>query len=272
MSRLIRFEDAYGMADLVCLAQDMDLIALKSNPNTNSLEGINCINYCEEKDTYYECGISFPTLLLPTNELLANIKAYNITELVLVYDMDSPKASDSILSVVMLSNYLQGLRQELDAQGCQYVEIKLVPVVWSAETFALYILANDYKDKLPEETVVEPTELVHSKNTAKFHGKIVEIFLNNIGVQGKTKHLREYISQRDKIIVSLENALEEFEDSINFNTIAWIISEEDRFLYDIKSAIQHQNEICTYHTNHQPNSKEVLNVCGISLDMNKKCW
>ena len=272
MSRLIRFEDAYGMADLVCLAHGLGLVGLSSDSKSTSLSGVIDINYCEEKDTYYECGISFPTLLVPDNELLGNIKAYGVDELVFVYDMDSPKKGEQILSKVMLENYLKDLRKYLDDNGARDVVIKFVPVVWAAETFALYILACDYDSKDTNEIIVEPTQLIHTKNIAKFQGKIIDEYLKYYGIQGRAKHLREYINSQDVVIENLKLARKRFKESLNKKTMSWIIENKGQFLFDMTEAIQHQENVNKFYKNNQPGLQEVFDALGTKLNMNKKCW
>lgn len=268
MSRLIRFEDAYGMADLVCLVQDIPLINLQSNTGTTSLTGINQIHYCKEKDIYYECGISFPTLLIPSNNLLAAIKKYNIDEIIFVYDMDSPEGGQSILSSSTLKKKLDELYVQLDNS----VKIRLLPIVWAAETFALYILACDYDAKKATEIVQEPTKLIHTKNIARFHSKIIERYLEYYKIQARSKHLREYIHNKEEAIRALNLARNKFKDSINAKAINWILENDDSYLFNINEAIQHQEEVNIFYNNNQPKPKEKFNVMGKLLDMTKKCW
>lgn len=273
MTRLIRFEDAYGMSDIICLAHDLPLINLKSNICTTSLSGINNINYCKEKNVYYECGISFPTLLIPNNELLANIKHYKIDEIIMVYDMDSPRESDPILSSELLEKYLEKLREWLDRYGLIDVKIKLLPAVWAAETFALYILACDYSTTNTKQEVEEPTKLIHTKNIAKFHSKIIEKLLEyHYEENVRVKHLRDYIKSKEKVIEGLESASKQFKDSINNNTIKWIIDDNEKYLFDINEAILHQEKVNKYYKDNQPKDNEKIEVCKTSLNMTRKCW
>lgn len=65
MRQLIRFEDAYGIADLVCMIHDLGLIELIARDN--SLQGIKIVNKSKKEDIYIECGVSFPAVLSPSN-------------------------------------------------------------------------------------------------------------------------------------------------------------------------------------------------------------
>lgn len=269
MRRLIRFEDAYGMADLVCMTQDLGLITLISN--NDSLLGVNEINESLKQDTFIECGVSFPSVLIPTNELIANIKEYKIEEIIIVYDMDAPNGA-GILKHDILETYLKTLRDGLDKQGLKHAKIKLAPVVWAAETLAICILKHDYT-YIDGTKAIEATEVVHAKNTAKLHGRIIKEILNenNASSSIKTKHLRHYIN-KNEIEEALLDTLEQFPKSINKRVIKWIISGDIRDLFDIQSAIKHQINIENYYQRYKPTGNIEIIVNNQAISLNKKCW
>lgn len=268
MRQLIRFEDAYGMADLICMTHDLGLIELI--PKNNSLQGIKIVNKSRKENIYIECGVSFPAVISPSNELVASLKQYEIEELILVYDMDTPTGC-GILSSQELEIRLKRLRQFLDNQNLNDVKIKLVPVVWAAETLLIYIMMHIVKDK-EMLNFTEPIDLVHKLNIAKCHGKIIEEILKNLDISNcKSKHVRDYINKRE-IVVGLKDTLVRFPNSINSQIMKWLISFNDEILFDIDKAIDHQKKIEKFYDTHTPKQDKIFEIYGIKIDLNKKCW
>lgn len=272
MKQLIRFEDAYGMADIVCIAHDLGLIELQPNGNSG-LNGVNKIHTSNKKDIYVECGISFPTILTVTNDLITKLVKNNISELILVYDMDSPKPGQSIISSKDLSLYLNNMKDELKRNNLGHIRIKLAPVVWAAETLAISIMACDYDCTEKSEKCIECTEIVHAKNTAKLHAQMLLEFLiqNSSNTNRKVKHIRDYIP-RDEIIPNLEKLLQKFPKTINKQIIQWIVTLNINQLYNISDAINHQGQIEKLYLNSLPKQNEYIYVNSVKLDLNKKCW
>lgn len=271
MRRLIRFEDAYGLADLVCLVQQLGYMPLVADSEKNNLKGINMITLSEKGDTYIECGVSFPTVLNPKDEWIANIIHNQIEELIIVFDMDAPSGK-GIISSSQLHTYITDLEKRLKNQNVN-IKVRYVPAVWAAETFILYIMLQDYACKVETEVIVEPTELVHKLSTARLHARIVQEILKHRGIDKKVKHLREYISNNEIAIKGLEKVISYHTNSINKRVIKWIIDDNPEYLFDATEAVKHQQEIENYFQVHQPVANEKLTLYGkIQIDLNKKCW
>lgn len=275
MKRLIRFEDTYGMADIVCLAHNLGLINYEQSGR--GLTGIKQIHNTNNQDIFIECGLSFPDVFTPNINLVSSIKTYDIDELVIVYDMDSLDGK-GIISSLDLDIYFKKFTAELNRQGLSNLKVKLVPVVWAAETIALYILLNDYENIEKNEKIVEATEIVHKLNTAKLHGKIIDIFLPMIyskAVMGsrnmKVKKLRTYITY-GMIHENLPKFLEYFPKSLNRTVVKWIVNAEYDKLFDMQTAVKHQQKIEAYYLNYLPTANEKFVCNKQSLELNKKCW
>lgn len=267
MIPLIRFEDAYGMADIILKTRDIPVVPLEPTQNTNNSTSTNNIKKSEMHNIYYECGVSFPAIFIPTAKLLGNIKTYHIDTLILVYDMDSPNQKYPILSEIDLKKYIDMLQKQLVKEGLGKVKVYFLPVVWCAETFALYILANKYS-----KNSTEITKILHSKNIAKFHGEIIKKYLEYYDINAKPKKLRDYIGDKDNIITSLKKFIRKYPDSINKKTIEWIITNDSQYLFDDTDALSHQREVGKYYQNNLPDRNEQFNAIGSKLDMNKICW
>lgn len=272
MRRLIRFEDAYGLADLVCLVQQLGYAGLIADKDKNNLNGINTIILSEKDETYIECGVSFPAILTLKDEWIANIIQYQIDELIIVFDMDAADGTGEIISSTKLEEFVTKIERNLKKQNLD-ICVRYVPAVWAAETFAMYVLLQDYKIKKKTEEFVEPTELVHKLNTPKFHAKIVGEILKHRGISERTKHLRKYISNNEIAVQGLEKALKQFKQSINERVLNWILYEDADALYDSAGVVEHQREIERYLQKHQPDANEQFIVYeNVKLDFNKKCW
>lgn len=271
MRRLIRFEDAYGLADLVCLVQQLGYIPLIADKEKNSLKGINTITLSEKEETYVECGTSFPTVLSPKDEWIANLIHYQIDELIIVFDMDEPSGK-GIISSAKLHTYITELEDRLKKQNIN-INVRYVPAVWVAETFAMYILLQDYKHNDVTKVIVEPTELVHKLNTARFHARIVQEVLNHRGIDKRAKHLREYISNKEIAVQGLEKVIRYYANSINERVLKWILYDDVNSLFNGIEVVKHQQDIENYFQLHQPDVNEKFTLYGkIEIDLNKKCW
>lgn len=269
MRRLIRFEDAYGMADIVCIAHKLGLVDF--SVQGNGIVGIKQIHETDIPGVFIECGLSFPDIFMVDGLLVSNLKSYGIEEVIVVYDMDSLNGK-GIISSNDLQVYLTRFTNELKRQGIN-ICIKLAPVVWAAETLALCIMGCDGEAEGNFANDIDASEIVHSLNTAKLHGKIINLLLSAKYPKQykKAKHLREYITDY-AIKDCLTRLLKSFPESINFKVVDWIIREDFKVLFDIPSAIIHQQRIEEYYKKHLPNSDQKFIVCEQSLDLNKKCW
>lgn len=250
------------------MIHDLGLIELIARDN--SLQGIKIVNKSKKEDIYIECGVSFPAVLSPSNELIASLKQYEIEELILVYDMDTPRGR-GILSSQDLQIYFKRLRMFLDNQDLNEVRIKVVPVVWVAETILLYVMMHMIKER-EMLSFIEPVDLVHKLNIAKCHGKIIEEILKNLDISNcKSKHVRDYM-RKSEIVVGLKEALIRFPNSINSQIMKWFISLNHEMLFDIDKAVEHQKEVEKLYNIHILKKLERFELYGLTIDLNKKCW
>ncbi len=267
MPLLINFEDAYGMSDIVCLAHGINLPGLNSDKANNAIIGIQEIIKSNKQDTYICCGISCPKVLIVENKLLGDIYNYNISELVIVFDMDSPSGK-GVITAEKLKEYVDGIEKQLRSFN---VKVRYAPVVWSAETIALYYLLDIYNDK---EKCVDITTVMHKKSTIKFHGKLIEEILNKESKyqECKVKHTRKYMNDKDKVRQVIEKFIRNYPQSINLRLLKWILTEDISYLFDSIEVVEHQRKVEDLYNEGQASKNNTFYLYGKEISLNKKCW
>ena len=119
---------------------------------------------------------------------------------------------------------------------------------------------------------IEPVDLVHKLNIAKCHGKIIEEIFKNLDISNcKSKRVRDYM-KKSEIVMGLQETLIRFPNSINFQIIKWFISLDCEFLFDIDKAIEHQKEVEELYNISILKKMEQLELYGLTINLNKKCW
>ena len=138
----------------------------------------------------------------------------------------------------------ENIQKELKAN----VNIKLAPIVWSAETFALYLLAYDkfsdaYLNELNIERL-EATKIIHNISTPKFQGLMIQKLLEQSGNNSFYKRLRDYIPNNSKDLRNkLEYILEIFPDSINKEVITYLLTSDTDNLFTLDTISNHYTKI-----------------------------
>lgn len=267
MSQLIRFEDKFGMTDIVCIVQDLGL----QNPNDMWVT-----HSTMKKDILVQYGLSIGLVLNPDDMLKTAIMNYDINEIIYVFDMDALDGK-GIMPVRVLKEKVNRIDAWITSIGKDII-VKYAPVVWSAETIALYILLALYPEKpcvKRGNKGIDITNVVHFKNTMKFHGRLLEDILKNMyssDVDINVKHLRDYIGKKEFIIDRLTKFIEVYPENINVQLLKWIMSGETKFLYDSSTVIEHQEDVAALFDTFLPRDKEIFISFSRELSLNKKCW
>lgn len=266
MSQLIRFEDKYGMTDIVCIAQGL------GTPNTD-YEKLTCKTIKDNIVIQY--GLTIGNVLgwddLVKNAIIEN----NVEEITYVFDMDSIDGK-GILTVDDIQGKIKTISKEIEKLDTP-VAVNYAPIVWAAETIALYILLEVYaiEEDFKREKCTDITSLIHSKNTVKFHGRLLKDVLIHNGydlTKIKTKHIRDFIDNRDLVINKLKQIIHYYPKGINRNVLQWIITGNTRYLYDSIGVIEHQKEVEKIYNQYKPKPNERMISYNQEIDLNRKCW
>lgn len=156
MSLLIRFEDTYGMFTMYSHLKNIG----------ESLEVIHCnFYYAKSIDTYIEIGLNNTGVLTITRKGVLKYSSLGINKIIMVFDMDSDKSNNLLVSS---EDVYDKLRKTIDAVN-DTISIVLIPVVYTAETIALYQNCN----------LNQPlTELVNKENTKILHVNLLKLTFN----------------------------------------------------------------------------------------------
>jgi len=149
MSILVNFEDTYGIAD----------IATKYFFDEYMDKAYNEKKY---NDVIVRRGLS------TGNIFRFRSIPKDVSTIIYVYDMDKQKPSDSLdfLEPDTLKEKIEGLKQKYND-----IELKFVPVSFSAETICLHMLRAETMDF---------SKLFSTENTAHLHAKILRDILASI--------------------------------------------------------------------------------------------
>lgn len=259
MSQLIRFEDKYGMGDIVSLAQDLG--AVRHNDE-------RIVSETDKTDVFIQIGLSIGAVF-STDDVQKSINNdKRIDEVIFVYDMDSISGK-GLLTAEQLEKTTERHNKFFSGINTRYA-----PIVWSAETIALYTMLDVYDPNfIVKKKCIDITTIVHQKNTAKLHGIILENVLKKNNVQyNQVKHMNDYIRDKKELIERIEMIIDSYPAGINKQTLQWMITGDTNYLYSRDKAIEHQDEVTNLYQNNFPQSGKIFNCYGKALKLDKKCW
>lgn len=261
MNQLIRFEDDYGASDIVCIAQELGLYDLSTNKLTHSTL---------KENIFMQSGLSIGAVFDISDIVISEILKYRIDEVIFVFDMDSISGK-GILTESELRYKVNNIQERIKHVN---VQVKYAPVVWTAETLALYIkLDSIFEDCDIIEKCADITHIIHSKNTAKLHGALLKKLINfNTNDTIKVKHARKFIGDKSNIHRKIKEVLNNYKDSINQDVLKWIISGDTKHLFDSKDVINHQIDVIQLHNKYMPKEGDTITVYGEELSLTKVCW
>lgn len=253
MRRLIRFEDAYGVKSMYELLYPI-------YGNTISMGGDRRLVIPNEGDIC-EFGITSPKVFMLDSYMQAIIKQYEISEIVLVYDMDSVTGK-GILTHSDLISHLADTEKWCKSNN---VSIRLVPVVWAAETLALFTILRKYKYfcKLSGKQI-DVAEVVHLKNTPRCLGVILDKILSDEGVKAKYKHIHSYITLAD-----INVHLRKYVSKINYPVIDFLFEKQTLSYIE---GLLFQYRIESYYANLCSRGRTSISIGNTVLSLTKKCW
>lgn len=280
MNSLIRFEDKYGMADIWYLINDKEL----------EKSVINQFNKVDD-NTFTQLALTTGGVFLLNEYEIAFIKKNHIEQIILVYDLDTLNNKSQLdISNNAFKNYLDTLKSSIEKNIDYNIEIKLAPTVWSAETFALYILAYDkaFDENSPfalNMKQIDAAELIHDKKTPDFQGEIIrgyiEYLLNDKNTtylsditNVKYKQVRTYIPHNSEELKDrFQYILEIFSNTINKEILTYLITNNSEVLFSTTSIFQHYKDIETFKNKHKAKQGELFtNIDGQQLSFNKINW
>lgn len=254
MKRLIRFEDKYGMPDIICPLQGLGL------PNLEN-EKLTCATLKE--DVMIQFGLSIGAVFYFDDVLKAEIYKNEIDELVYVYDMDAISGR-GILSVEEITTKVAGISAALASMN-RTVSVRFAPIVWAAETVMLYAFIKE----------LDAAKVIHLKNTAKFQGYILNEILRHNGYPMqdiKLKHMREYQPTAADMADRLQAVIMNDTANINKAVIQWMLSSNSNYLFDCKSVITHQERIVRFYHQNKPKETDTFICYEKELGLNQRCW
>ena len=280
MNSLIRFEDKYGMSDIWYLINDKEI----------EKSVINQFNKVDD-NTFTQLALTTGGVFLINEDEIAFIKKNHIEQIILVYDLDTLNNKSQLdLSNNVFRGYLDTLKNSIEKNVNYNIEIKLAPTVWSAETFALYILAYDkvFDKNSPfalNMKQIDAAELIHDKKTPDFQGEIIrgyiEYLLNDKNTpylsditNVKYKQVRTYIPHNSEELKDrFQYILEIFSNTINKEILTYLITNNSEVLFSTTSIFQHYKNIETFKNKHKAKQGELFtNIDGQQLSFNKINW
>lgn len=269
MKQLIRFEDKYGMSDIwYILTGNIDKM-----PNyTIRTSSINTIQINE--NLWIQSDLSLPRALTVTEELIPILDINNIDEITLVYDLDNLGRTNG-KNVNGIIKHIIKLKERIQKELNISIEIKLAPIVWSAETFALYILAydkfsNTYLNELDIERL-DVAKIVHSISTPKFQGLMIQKLLEQEGNTALYKKLRDYIPNNSNTLKDrLRYILEIFPDSINKEVITYLLTNDTSNLFTLNTISNHYAKINNVYA--QGIQNKTIKIYGKEYNIDEKYW
>lgn len=229
MSVLIRFEDRYGMAELY------RFLVFKGQ-----YEDRYNFKYNEAEDIYVEYGLNSSNVLLLPKGSIRQYENLGIDTVIFVFDMDSDKNNSELLSVSNVQAAIERNRRLLSEAG-HSIRYLYVPVVYSAETIALYQF-YDGIDSL--------SNLVNKNNTKLLHTNLLKV----VTKIERTKELKkyefvDYFKLREKLV--------EFYgmDEYNISSFGLLLQKHDIFL-DEEGVVEFMTQINEHYryllTNEDP--------------------
>lgn len=300
MNSLIRFEDKYGMADIWHLINGIIpeyVKNIKEDNKEKNTEDNNIRNQFNKinDNTFTQLALTTGGVFLTSEDEIAFIKKNHIEQIILVYDLDTLDNKSKLdLDNSVFKGYLNRLKSRLEKNIDYNIEIKLAPTVWSAETFALYILACDraFDENSPfaaNMKQIDAAELIHDKNTPAFQGEIINGYIEYLLKDKNITYLRDMLKHIEKIKYkqvgiyipndpktlknSFQYILEIFPNTINKEILTYLITNNSEVLFNTKSIFQHYKDIETFRNKHKAKQGEFFtNIAGQQLSFNKINW
>lgn len=164
MSYLVRFEDKYGMYDLFCMLNGIDM----SNSKVRTDKTI----YNEHKNLYIESSLSNTNCFKVLAETALLLSTKNITDIIVVVDLDA--SNNDGTTTLMPKHAVDNCRRFRDSVNKinSNIRIHYVPTVFASETLMLY---QFFRKGISEHFVIE--DIVHPINTWNFHLLMVAILI-----------------------------------------------------------------------------------------------
>lgn len=204
MKCLFRFEDTYGIADMLALLNDY----------SPALWNKGCVNHMGVFDVRIGLNIA-STLHTPKKELLENI-ALGYTDIVAIFDLDSDSADKRIL---LTSEKLKKsiAKTEKDYRANGYTgNLHYIPATYCAETITLYQFLG------PTGYGTEVESIVSNWNTPMLHLMLVAKLIK-CGEYKYAKRVRNYF-QKDVFVSRVQAALAIRPNCVNCKFLEWLLS------------------------------------------------
>lgn len=166
MSGLIRYEDKYGMSTMF------------SNLNALESETRGDISIYRGTNLYYRNGLSNAKVLKITFNEAILYKSYGITDVYFVFDLDNPSDNSKIISIEFVNKRIEQLI-DLRNKAKWCVKYHFVPVVYTAETIALYQFFSGNRSL---------TSIINRENTKLLHLNLLHVVTG----EKDTKKLKHY--------------------------------------------------------------------------------
>lgn len=181
MNIYIRFEDTYGVADVFKICRGLDL-DMGTEPHRVS------------ENLHIRTGVTVYSIFkLQESTDIEYIRDNNIDVVLNVHDLDNVSGSlDELLTFEQVRDDIEDTELDLRHRGLNVV-VKFVPVIYLAETLALYFLY---------ECILDPVQVTHAVNIKRLHflladRAITRFRLINIlkDMKYKVKRVRDYAVQ-----------------------------------------------------------------------------
>lgn len=191
MSTLIRYEDKYGMAKLFKMLNNL------------TVESIGDLSLYSQTDLYCRSGLSNAKVMNITKNEVALYKKLNITDIYFVFDMDNDSDNSKIISPETISTRIKWLISLRDIMNWD-IEYHFIPVVYTAESIALYQFFSGYRPI---------TFIVNVENTKLLHLNL----LHAVTKEKDTKRLKrfEFVD-----VNKLRSKLRKYKDIDDFNKLS----------------------------------------------------
>lgn len=206
MRLLIRFEDTYGMYSIFSKIRNLRL----DNPTARDYLRVG-------DDLYVQYGLSCTKSLdinLPT---AFDIAERGIDKIIIIFDLDNENGDKSkLMSKEYITRAVINSERSFISLGYT-IDIRFMPVVYSAETIALYQYLTDKGKYLDVES------LVHVVNTNEFQ----LLLLNLLNIQNKdfskTNVFEKYLDC-NTLLYKIKANLESGRLNINKELLLWLLS------------------------------------------------
>lgn len=255
MKCLCRFEDYYGMLDIVCAVRNVPRSAVSDDCE---------VSLSEHEDAKGNFGI---TKVFGVNKNTAeNYKRAGIERVIFVYDVDSMHHTNDIL--LSMDQFLYGSNNRnagkfaaLDAtRNLQNlgIDVRFIPVVYCAETIVLFQFSK---------LGLDVADMMHADDTPKLILSVLTTcYKHSIGftkdARKECKKINEYL-RIDEVLKRLRTL--DYSKSVNKELYNWMLSgckfdEENCNLFDLNQAIAHLQKVTS--------DFDLLKSCGGTQSIN----